>query len=90
MIAAARLPLRSGPAKSHFLRPSAISLHTARIGQEVEVRYRWHPLYRRRVTVLNVELRGGRRVVHYMRATVTLRSLQDECWMHRVRHADSR
>jgi hypothetical protein len=38
--------------------------HSAHIGQEIEVHYRWHPLYGRRVKVRDVEERSGGRVVH--------------------------
>ncbi|WP_178391874.1 hypothetical protein [Caballeronia sordidicola] len=41
-----------------------LPVHSAHIGQEVEVHYRWHPLFRRRVKVRDVEQRGGGRVVH--------------------------
>lgn len=44
--------------------PLLLPVHSAHIGQEVEVHYRWHPLYRRRVKVRDVELRGGSPVVH--------------------------
>ncbi|WP_243856916.1 hypothetical protein [Paraburkholderia sp. BL6665CI2N2] len=39
-------------------------VHSAHIGQEIEVHYRWHPLYGRRVKVRDIEQRGGGRVVH--------------------------
>jgi hypothetical protein len=41
-----------------------LPVHSAHIGQEVEVHYRWHPLYGHRVKVRDVEQRGGSRVVH--------------------------
>jgi hypothetical protein len=44
--------------------PSQVRDHSAHIGQEVEVHYRWHPLHGRRVKVRDVEERSGGRVVH--------------------------
>jgi hypothetical protein len=50
--------------------PSALSAalqspgHSAHIGQEVEVHYRWHALYGRRLRLQYVERRGGGEVVH--------------------------
>ena len=41
-----------------------VPVHSAHIGQEVEVHYRWHPLFGRRVKVRDVEQRGGGCVVH--------------------------
>jgi hypothetical protein len=41
-----------------------LPVHSAHIGQDVEVHYRWHPLYGRRVKVRDIEQRGGDRVVH--------------------------
>ncbi|WP_429551862.1 hypothetical protein [Paraburkholderia sp. MM5477-R1] len=41
-----------------------LPVHSAHIGQELEVRYRWHPLYGRRVKVRDIDQRGGGRVVH--------------------------
>jgi hypothetical protein len=38
--------------------------HSAHIGQEVEVHYRWHALYGRRVRRQYVERRAGGEVVH--------------------------
>ena len=43
--------------------PGQVRGHSAHIGQEVEVHYRWHPLYGRRVKVRDVEQRSGG-VVH--------------------------
>jgi hypothetical protein len=40
------------------------TVHSAHVGQEVEVRYRWHPLYGRRVRQHYSELRAGGRVAH--------------------------
>jgi len=51
---AARSPPRSDPANSH----------SAHIGQEVEVHYRWHPLYGRRVRQHYTEQRASGRIVH--------------------------
>src|ERR1700737_487634 len=45
-------------------RPRPLPVHSAHIGQEIEVHYRWHPLYGRRVKVRDIEQRGGGRVVH--------------------------
>ena len=42
----------------------SLPVHSAHIGQEIEVHYRWHPLYGRRVKVRDIEQRGGGRVVH--------------------------
>ena len=52
------------PAKVQFRRPTAIRGHSAHVGQEVEVHYRWHPLYGRRVRRHYVERRVGGEVVH--------------------------
>jgi hypothetical protein len=41
-----------------------LPVHSAHIGQEIEVQYRWHPLFRRRVKVRDVEQRSGGRIVH--------------------------
>ena len=38
--------------------------HSAHVGQEVEVHYRWHALYGRRVRRQYVEQRAGGEVVH--------------------------
>src|SRR5215204_3971805 len=38
--------------------------HSAHVGQEVEVHYRWHALYGRRVRRQYVERRAGGEVVH--------------------------
>ena len=40
------------------------TVHSAHVGQEVEVHYRWHPLYGRRVRQHYSELRAGGRVAH--------------------------
>src|ERR1700682_6179670 len=40
----------------------SLPVHSAHIGQEIEVHYRWHPLYGRRVKVRDIEQRGGGRV----------------------------
>ena|SRR5215467_13374000 len=62
-ITAARPPPRSAPANSQDLRPSAIT-QSFYIGQEVEVHYRWHPLYGRRVRQHYTEQRASGRIVH--------------------------
>jgi len=41
-----------------------VPVHSAHIGQETEVHYRWHPLYGRRVKVRDIEQRGRGHVVH--------------------------
>ncbi|MBV6274496.1 hypothetical protein KVP09_16510, partial [Alcaligenaceae bacterium CGII-47] len=41
-----------------------VRVHSAHIGQEVEVYYRWHPFYGRRVKIRDVEQRSGGCVVH--------------------------
>jgi hypothetical protein len=51
-------------AKSQFLRPIAISGHSAHVGQEVVVHYRWHPLFGRRVRRHYGEQRASGEVVH--------------------------
>src|SRR5215210_5000690 len=38
--------------------------HSAHVGQEIEVHYRWHALYERRVRRQYVERRAGGEVVH--------------------------
>jgi hypothetical protein len=38
-----------------------LPVHSAHIGQEIEVHYRWHPLYGRRVKVRDIKQRGGGR-----------------------------
>ena len=44
--------------------PAQFPVHSAHIGQEVEIHYLWHPLYGRRVKVKDIERRGGGQVVH--------------------------
>jgi hypothetical protein len=44
--------------------PSGVPIHSAHIGQEVEIHYRWHPLYGCRVRVRDSEERYKGRVVH--------------------------
>jgi hypothetical protein len=39
-------------------------VHSAHVGQEVEIHYRWHPLYGRRVPQQYIEQRAGGSVVH--------------------------
>jgi hypothetical protein len=76
------------PRPSHLLRcpkkampcaPGQLPVHSAHIGQEVEVHYRWHPLYGRRVKVRDVELRGGSQVVHIDAGCGTVRMIAG--WM---------
>ena len=49
-------------------------IHSAHIGREVEVHYRWHPLYGRRLRVLSSERRASGPVIHVAvaRGTVTI------------------
>jgi hypothetical protein len=47
-----------------FSGPGSVRVHSAHIGQEVEVHYRWHPLYGQQVKVRDIEQRGGSQVVH--------------------------
>jgi hypothetical protein len=54
----------ASPRMSSWPSPGQARAHSAHIGQEVEVHYRWHPLYGRRVKVRDVEERSGGRVVH--------------------------
>jgi hypothetical protein len=63
-ITAARSAPRSEPANSHDFRPRTISRHSAHIGQDVMVRYRWHPLYGRRVRRIQSERRASGELVH--------------------------
>ena len=60
-----------------FQRPSRI--HSAHIGQEVDVHYRWHPLYGRRLRVEHSEQRASGRVIHVEVAPGTVTILPD--WM---------
>ncbi len=39
-------------------------VHSAHVGQDVEIHYRWHPLYGRRVPQQYIEQRAGGPVVH--------------------------
>jgi hypothetical protein len=41
-----------------------VTVHSAHVGQEVEVHYRWHPLYGRRVRQHYSELRAGNRIAY--------------------------
>lgn len=41
-----------------------LPVHSHHIGQDIEVHYRWHPLYGRRVKFTDIEQHGGARVVH--------------------------
>src|SRR4030088_576125 len=54
----------SEPANRWFLRRSQSSGHSAHIGPEVEVHYRWHPLYGRRVRQHRSEQRLAGRYVY--------------------------
>ncbi len=49
---------------SNFFGQPQSPVHSAHVGQEVEVHYRWHPLYGRRVRQQQSEQRAGGRVVH--------------------------
>ncbi|MER9592858.1 hypothetical protein NKI94_29395 [Mesorhizobium australicum] len=48
----------------HAIRPLAISGHSAHVGQEVEVYYRWHPYFGRRLRCENSEERANGRIIH--------------------------
>ena len=50
-----------GTKSSFWIRPSRV--HSAHITQEVEIHYRWHALYGRKVRKLYAERRSGRNVV---------------------------
>jgi hypothetical protein len=54
-------------------------IHSAHIGQEVDVHYRWHPLYGRRLRVQHSEQRASGRVLHVEVAPGTVTILPD--WM---------
>src|SRR5215203_2030324 len=47
-----------------ILCPGQSCCHSAHVGQEVEVHYRWHALYGRRVRRQYLERRAGGEVVH--------------------------
>src|ERR1700677_5114609 len=53
--------------------------HSAHIEQEVDVHYRWHPLYGRRLRVQHSEQRASGRVLHVEVAPGTVTILPD--WM---------
>ncbi|EQD62922.1 hypothetical protein B2A_02620, partial [mine drainage metagenome] len=44
--------------------PEPSRSHSAHIGQEIEVHYRWHPFYGRRVRAHYSEQRASGRIVH--------------------------
>ena len=54
-------------------------VHSAHIGQDVEVHYRWHPFYGRRLRAQYSEQRGSGRVVHVEVAPGVVTVLPD--WM---------
>jgi len=54
-------------------------IHSAHIGQEVEVHYRWHPFYGRRLRLQHSEQRASGRVIHVEVAPGTVTVLPD--WM---------
>ena len=56
--------LRSESAKSQDLRPRAMLGHSAHVGQEVEVHYRWHPYFGRWLRCENSEERANDRIIH--------------------------
>src|SRR5439155_6310488 len=65
VMAAARSAPRSEPAKSHDLRPRAKSRsHSAHIGQDVIVHYRWHPLHGQSARRIQGERRASGEFVH--------------------------
>src|SRR5271156_6729653 len=59
--------------------PMPSRIHSAHIGQEVDVHYRWHPLYGRRLRVEHSEQRASGRVIHVEVAPGTVTILPD--WM---------
>jgi hypothetical protein len=61
---AARSPPQSESANSQDFRPRAISVILAHVGQDVVVRYRWHPLYGQRVRRIQSERRASGELVH--------------------------
>ena len=56
-----RRPIRQ---TSSFCDPAPSRVHSAHIGQEVDVHYRWHPLYGRRLRVQRSEQRANGLVVY--------------------------
>jgi hypothetical protein len=59
--------------------PLPSRIHSAHIGQEVEVHYRWHPLYGRRLRAQHSEQRASGRVIHVEVAPGIVTILPD--WM---------
>jgi hypothetical protein len=52
------------PQITSFFYPEPLRSHSAHIGQEVEVHYRWHPFHGRRLRAQYSEQRADGRVVH--------------------------
>jgi hypothetical protein len=52
-------PPPSEPANRAFLRLRLLSVHSAHVGQEVEVHYRWHPYFGSKVLIRQIEERAG-------------------------------
>ena len=55
---AARRPPSSEPARSNFFYPWPVTVHSAHVGEDFEVHYRWHPYFGRMVNVRRVEQRA--------------------------------
>ena len=55
---------RQTPRTNGFCARAPSPVHSAHVGEEVEVHYRWHPLYGRRVRRQYSEQRADGRVVH--------------------------
>src|SRR3954453_20607268 len=66
-----------GTSNCFVRQPSRV--HSAHIGHEVEVHYRWHPLYGRRLRVQHSEQRANGRVIHVEVAPGIVTILPD--WM---------
>src|SRR5947209_19459205 len=76
---AAVLPPTSLQKTSSCRDPPPSRIHSAHIGQEVEVHYRWHPFYGRRLRLQHSEQRSSGRVIHVEVAPGTVTVLPD--WM---------
>src|SRR5215471_10966307 len=61
---AARSPPRSEPATTKTFGQEQSRGHSAHVGQDVVVRYRWHPLYGQRVRRIQSEQRASGELVH--------------------------
>ena len=58
------LPPRRSPRRSSYCDPWQSHGHSAHVGQDVVVRYRWHPLYGQRVRRIQSERRASGELVH--------------------------